>query len=258
MARGVTGLGADQRGVCLLEVVIALASGAVVLAATLHALQYYRVQLTAQQESAAVHQDLRLGLQVMEAELRLAGSGTKPGEGAVLEAGAGAIAFSANLDGLTTRLTRPVSAAEAVLPVENGEGWSQGKRLVVCSDGRCAEGALAKAGRRRALTLVVPLGQAFPEGSEVFASSLVRYYQGRDGRGAPVVMRQVDGGANPLIGGVSGFRLLYFDRRSSRTVDPGAVARVRVEVMVGTGQVLVREVGLRAAFPSLPAEGGAA
>lgn len=235
---------------------IALAAGAVVLSATLQSLHFFQVQLSAQQESAARQQDARIGLQVMEAELRLAGTGSAAQEGAVLQAGPDAITFLANLDGLATELTSAVSGTEEDLSVKDGADWPKGKRLLVCREDRCAEGRLARAGRRGTLTLTAPLGLAFPQGSAVFVSNQVRYYLGKDGRGAPAVMRQVDGGASPLVADVLRFRLRYVDRRGTPTGDPAQVARVRLEMAVGRGAALVGEVGLRAKLGAWPAGSG--
>lgn len=235
-------------GICLAEFMIAMAAGAVVLSATILTLNHFQHRLLNQHDTMARHQDMRIGLRVMEAELRVAGSGAALSEQAVLKADPQEIKFLANLDGLITTLTEPVSASQQELKVGGGSDWPKGKRIVVCGADRCAESRLAHDGRRRALSLTSPLGQDFPTGSAVFVSNQVRYYVGRDRRGGTTVMRQVDGGANPLVGDVARFRLRYLDRDGKPTQDAGRVSRVRMEIAVGDGrQVLTREVGLRTA-----------
>lgn len=224
-----------------------MTAGAVVLATSVQTLNHFQVRLQAQHGAFARHQDLRIGLSVMEAELRSAGTGTPLSGAAVLQAGREEVMFLANLEGLTTTLTEPVSANQLELKVKDGADWPKGKRVVICGAESCGESRLAGDGRRRVLTLTGPLGQPFPAGSVVSVSNQVRYYLGRDQRDKPVLMRQVDGGANPLVGDITRFRLLYLDRQGSPTQDAVHVTRVRVEVSAGDdGLVITKDVGLRA------------
>ena len=87
---------------------------------------------------------------------------------------------------------------------------------------------------------------AFPSGSEVFVSNRVRYYANVITGGKKNVMRQVDGGANAIIGDVTEFQLNYFDRQGQPTRDGALVARVRIELLVGHDRLgIVSEVALR-------------
>jgi Tfp pilus assembly protein PilW len=159
---------ADSTGVCLTEVMVAMAAGAVILSTTFQALNLFQSKLSVQQETIGQHQDQRLGLHVLEDELRLAGTGSPKDAPAILVLGSREVEFMANLDGLTTVLTDPVTALQQDLHVLNGSNWNQGKHVVICSADHCAEGRLALDGRRTLLTLTVPLASAFPAGSEVF------------------------------------------------------------------------------------------
>jgi hypothetical protein len=234
------------RGVCLAEVLIALTAGAVVLAATLQSLDHFQHRLSKQHVTAAQEQDLRIGLKVLEDELRVAGTGFSPSDAPVQVAGRQEIEFAANLGGLVTRLTEAVSSAQQELPVANGTDWSKGKRVMVCNGERCAEGRLAHDGRARMLSMMGPLGQDFEAGSEVRVVNRVHYYVKTDGNGTARVMREVDGGANPLIGEIARFQLGYFDRDGVPTTDPSRVTRVRIEATVGEGRnQVVRDIGFR-------------
>ncbi|MGH7208176.1 MAG: hypothetical protein ACREIL_02205 [Nitrospiraceae bacterium] len=237
----------DCAGVCLAEAMIAMAAGVVVLSATIQTLNHFQQKLWAQHGTIAHHQDLRLGMGVMEAELRLAGPGAPAIGTGLLKADSQEIEFLANLAGLATTLSSAVSPGQEKLPVHDGSDWPKGKQLVVCAEDRCAEGRLARDGRRHALSLTDPLGQGFPAGSSVSVSNQVRFYVRKDQSGMTTLMRQVDGGAGTLIGDVTWFRLLYLDGEGKRTQDPDRVARVRVEVSVGGDRlVLTKEIGLRA------------
>lgn len=191
------------------EVLVAMAAGAVILSATFQALSVFESKLLAQQETITRHQDQRVGLHVIEEELRLAGTGSSIDSPAIVSLGAQEVEFVANLENLTTNVTEPVSASQQELRVLNGSNWNGGKHIVICSADHCAGGRLALDGRRTLLSLTAPLGMAFPAGSEVFVSNRLRYYVSTASSGKQSVMRQVDGGANTLIGDVTRFQLVY-------------------------------------------------
>ena len=233
-------------GICLTEVLVAMASGAVILSATFHALTLFESKLSAQQETMSRHQDQRLGLHVLEDELRLAGTGSAAGSPAILSLGLQEVEFVANLEGLVTVLAEPVSALQQDLPVLDGSGMNRGKQIVICSVDRCAEARLAMDGRRTSLRITAPLGIALPAGSEVCISNRIRYYVSATSSGKQSVMRQVDGGANPIIGDVTTFQLVYLNRQGRPTTDASSVSRVRINVTSGRDrQGMVSEIGLR-------------
>lgn len=240
----------NDSGICLAEAMIALAAGAVVLSATIQALGHLDRRLGTQHDTVARHQDLRIGMNIMEAELRLAGTGAAllgaGTDSAVLKAEPQEIQFLANLDGVTTTLTEPAFPGQQGLTVRDGSNWTKGKRIVICGGARCGENRLARDGRRMELSLTAPLDQAFPAGSTVFVSNTVRYYAGKDGRGRPALMRQVDGGANPLVAEVARFQLRYLDRDGRPALDAARVTRVRIELaVVGGRRMFASEIGLR-------------
>ena len=65
-----------ESGTSLLELMGAMVAGLVVLGATLQSLSYFQQEFAQQQDRITQHQDLRLGLELFEQELRLAGSGS--------------------------------------------------------------------------------------------------------------------------------------------------------------------------------------
>jgi len=237
---------ASNAGICLAEVMVAMAAGGVILSATFQALTFFESKLTTQQNIMGRHQDQRLGLHVLKEELRLAGTGTPKDTPAMVVLAAQELEFTANLDNLTTALTEPVSALQQDLPVLNGSNWNEGKRIVVCSTDHCADGVLTRDGRRASLSLTAPVGVAFPAGSEVFVSNRVRYYVSAISGGKRNVIRQVDGGANAIIGDVTRFQLDYFNRQGQPTRDAATVSRVRIELAVGDDREgVISEVSLR-------------
>jgi hypothetical protein len=143
-------------------------------------------------------------------------------------------------------LTEAAQPGRHVLSVSGAADWPKGKRIVLCAEDGCMEARLAREGQRNTLSLTQPLDRAFPAGSRVWLASYLRYYLGKDREGRPALMRQVDGGVNPLIGETSAVRFRYLDKEGKPTEEPGRVARIRLEVGVGGEQrAVVQEIGLR-------------
>lgn len=236
----------NECGACLAEALIATAAGLVVLAATLQALDLFERRLSSQHVAAARVQDLRIGLKVLEEEVRAAGSASPAPGAALVVAGPQEIEFEANLGGLVTTLTGPVSSGQQELPVVDGAGWPKGKRVLVCDREHCAEGKLARDGQKSLLSVTAPLEHDFAAGSEARVVNRVRYYVKTERNGPARLMRAVDGGANPLIGELTRFHVTYLDRDGLPATDPSRVACLHVEAAVGGDPAaLVRDIGLR-------------
>lgn len=236
----------NSRGVCLVEVIIAMAVGLVVFMATLQSLDHFERRLSMQHVAVARAQDLRIGLRVLEDDVRTAGAASWPSEPPLTTAGPQEVEFDANLGGLVTTLTAPVSSGQQELPVTSGAGWPKGKRILVCDRQGCVEGRLARDGRQAQLNLAEPLGRDVAAGGEASVINHVRYYVKTERDGTRRLMRSVDGGANPLIGEITRFHLTYLDRDGVPTTDPSRVVSLRVEAAVGGEPVpVVQDIGLR-------------
>ena len=229
-----------EAGTSLIELMFAMAAGLVVLAATLYALSYFQQQFMRQQREAAQQQDLRLGLEVLEQELRLAGSGS------LTATATDSVEFSANLLGLSTTVTAAAAVGQTALAVEDGRGWGDRKTVVVCWAERCEMLALARDGQRRLLTVMQPLTRAIPSGAFVSLLNDIRYYSRRDDQGVLRFLRQVDGGASVLVGDIREARFSYWDEMGQAVTQPALVKLVVVDVtMSGRGIRAVREISLR-------------
>lgn len=245
MRTGLHTRGTQQRigmevGTSLTELMFAMAVGLVVLGATLQALSYFQQQFMKQQHEVAQQQDLRLGLEVLEQELRLAGSGS------LTTAASDSVEFSANLQGLLTTVTAAAAIGQTALPVEDGRGWDNGKAVVVCWMDRCETLALARDGQRRLLTVTQPLTRAIPSGAAVFLLNRVRYYSRPDDQGVLRLLRQFDGGASVLVRDIREARFSYWDENGQPVTEPALVRLVVVEVkMSEQGLRAVREISLR-------------
>ena len=229
-----------EAGTSLIELMLAVAAGLVVLGATLQALSYFQQQFMRQQREVAQQQDLRLGLEVLEQELRLAGSGF------LITAASDSVEFSANLQGLSTTVTAAAAIGQTALSVEDGRGWDDRKTIVACWAERCETLALARDGQRRLLSVTQPLTKAIPSGAYVTLLNRVRYYSRRDAQGVLRLLRQVDGGASVLVGDIREARFSYWDENGQVATQPVLVRLVVVEVMMSDhGVRTVRGISLR-------------
>jgi len=229
-----------ETGTSLTELMLAMVAGLVVLGATLQALSYFQQQFMRQQREVAQQQDLRLGLEVLEQELRLAGSGS------LTTAASDSVEFSANLQGLSTMVTAAAAIGQTALSVEDGQGWDDRKTIVACWAERCETLALARDGQRSLLTVTQPLTGAIPSGASVSLMNRVRYYSRRDDQGVLRLLRQVDGGASVLVRDIREVRFSYWDENGQAVTQPALVKLVVVEVMMSDqGIRAVREISLR-------------
>ena len=229
-----------EAGISLTELMFAMATGLIVLGATLQALSHFQQRFMRQQHEIAQQQDLRLGLEVLEQELRLAGSGS------LTTAASDTVEFSANLQGLSTTVTAGASIGQTALSVEDGRGWDDRKTIVACWAERCETLTLARDGQRYVLTVTQPLTGAIPAGAYVFLQNRVRYYSRRDDQGVLRLLRQVDGGASVLVRDIREARFSYWDENGQAVTEPAFVKLVVVEVMMADREIrAVREISLR-------------
>lgn len=235
-----------QAGASLLEVLIAILISGVVFSAACQTLVRFGERFRFQHYITGLRQESRIALDVLGGELRLAGTGSAPGQPAFLKIDPSEIWFRANLSGLQTVVKETAQPGQSDLNVEDGAGWPQGKEVILCSIEGCTANGLARNGRSGSLTLAMPLSMVLPAGSTVFVSNRVHYYVGRDDAGKPRVMRDIDGGASTLMAGIGDFRLDYFTKTGVPTTDPALVARVRISARLeGAGGKIVQEVGIR-------------
>lgn len=230
----------NEAGASLTELMCAMAAGMIVLGVTLQALSYFQQRFMRQQYEIAQQQDLRLGLEVLEQELKLARSGS------LTTAAPDSVEFSANLQGLSTTVTAGASIGQTALSVEDGLGWDDRKTIVACWAERREILTLARNGQRYQLTVTQPLTGAIPTGAFVFLLNRVRYYSRRDDQGVLRLLRQVDGGASVLVRDIREARFSYWDEHGQAVTQPALVRLVVVEVMLSDrGIRAVREISLR-------------
>jgi hypothetical protein len=230
----------NSHGICLTELLVSLATGAIVLAATLSTFTIVQAHANKQHHTLNHQQDLRLGLEVFEQEARLATTTS------IVTTSSDEFLFHANLGAQRTKTTGAILPGQSVLAVQDGSGWGEGKAVVICGQQACEVHHLARAGQRYQLTLTEPVGLSIPAGASVEVQNRVTYYAKSDDERTIKLMRMVDGGAGVLIGELTGLRFSYWDEQGHVTEQPTQVRRVVLEINSGQSpHRMVREVGLR-------------
>jgi hypothetical protein len=231
----------SEAGTSLLELMLALAAGLIVLGSVVQAAMLYQRQFSTQQAHVVRLQDLRLALEVLEQELRLAQpdslSIVKPDE----------VEFRANVHGLMTTLTETALPGSMTLAVQDGRAWPERKTIVACWHDQCDSMTLARDGQRASLVVTQPISRTIPAGASLSIMNQVRYYSKRDQVGNLRLLRQIDGGASVLVADIEKLGFSYWDERGLSVGASGLIRRVVVEVRLrGVTTPTIREVCLRA------------
>lgn len=234
------GMLAESDGLCLSELMISLAIGAAVLATALSTLNIVQTHAGKQHRMLNHQQDLRLGLEVFEQEVRLTTADT------IVTAAPNEFLFHANLGDHRTITTADVLPGSTVLPVQDGSEWGEGKMISVCGRHMCESHRLARPGQRYQLTLGEPVGMSFPKGASVQVNNRVKYYVKGNEDGTSNLMRMIDGGASVLIGELGDLQFSYWNDMGQETTQASHVKRV--VLVIHSSQPLhrmVREVSIR-------------
>lgn len=234
------GIVRDKRGVCLTELMVSLTVGVIVLAAALNALNVAQAHVSKQQNDLRHQQDLRLGLEVFEQEVRLATPES------ILSVASNEFRFHANISAYRTVTTGAVMPGQSIIAVQDGSGWGEGKTVIICGGRNCETHRLSRSGQQHQLTLTEPVASSFPAGTSVEVNNRVAFYTKRDDDGTLKLMRMVDGGANTLIGDVEDLHFSYWDEHGHVARQPSLVKRVVLEINSAHPlHRIMREVSLR-------------
>ena len=227
-------------GFSLVEVVTAMAAGLIVLGVGLQSVVYFQREFARQHGHVMQQQDVRLGLELFEQELRLAASGS------LLMVASDVIEFTANINNLSTKMTAPLETGQTTVTVEDGRGWPDGKVVKICWNDQCDDFTLARPGLRNLLTFVEPARRAIPSGASAMVMNRVRYYSRPDERGILRWLRQIDGGASVIASNIAAFTLRYWDAHGRPVTRPEWVRRIQAEISLpGRTVAETREITLR-------------
>ena len=228
-----------EAGTSLLELMGALVAGLVVLGATLQSLSSFQQAFARQQARLAQQQDLRLGLEILEQELRLAGPAS------LTLMSPDTLEFMAKVHGYLTIVTTAGVVGLTTVAVEDGGGWPDRKLVQACWNEQCDTFTLARAGQKHLLTFTAPIPRAIPAGASVSVMNRIRYYIRSDERGIVRLLRQIDGGASVLVGDIENAKFTYWDDWGRPATQPSLVNRVVAEVSLPKRELKeVREINL--------------
>src|SRR5439155_865316 len=180
-----------ERGASLVETMIAAAVGLIITAAAVDVFVLHQSHFLAERARSESQQDIRGGINLMGAELRLASPITSM---QVQE-----IVFRANVNGVQGTVLGHIAQGQTSAQVTPSNGWVRGKTVRFCSLSTCEDHRLAHDATSGFLALLDAIRHDFPAGSQVEVINEVRYYLSRTSSVNQKLMREVDRGANPLI-----------------------------------------------------------
>ncbi|MGH7252177.1 MAG: PilW family protein, partial [Nitrospiraceae bacterium] len=117
---------ADLRGFTLIEILIALSTFLIVLFAIYTSFESSQATYAAGEQRADIQQSARIAMEMMSADLRLAGYGFPTGAGAITVASPTDISFWADLNNASTVIVADVGAGNITLSVQSGAGIQAG------------------------------------------------------------------------------------------------------------------------------------
>ena len=172
------GLTADARGFTLMEVLIALSTFLIVMFAVYTSFESSQATYAAGEQRADIQQNARIAMELMSADLRLAGYGFPTGAGAVTVAGPTDIRFWADLNNVSTVIVADVAAGSTTLSVQNATGIQVGNTVWLINGATSEQRTVAAANTAAnpdTITLTAATTNAYPWGSQVGLPRLVRY-----------------------------------------------------------------------------------
>ena len=253
-------LAADHRGFTLMEVLIALSTFLIVLVAIYTSFSSSQATYAAGEQKADIQQTARIAMEMMSADLRLAGYGFPTGAGAVTVASPTDISFWADLNNASTVIVADVAAASTTLSVQNATGIQVGNIIhlingTVSEQRTVATVTVNPDPAPDTITLTAATTNAYPWGSQVGRPRLIRYCwydnPNLDGFAAPaacgalaantIFKDEGDGGGLQPVANIRNFQvgavnfltqMQYFDANNVATATPANIRRITITVGV--------------------------
>ena len=215
-----------EYGASLVETMVAAALGLIITAAAVDVFDLHHSHFLAQRARSDSQQDIRGGVNLMGAELRLASP--------ITSMRAQELVFRANVNDVQGSVLVHIAQGQITAQVTPSNGWVGGKTVRFCSLATCEDHRLAHDATSGHLALSDAVHHDFPAGSQVEVINEVRYYLSRTSSVNQKLMREVDHGANPLIDHVEELSLSYFKddgRPADRSED---IRLIRLELRTST------------------------
>ena len=247
---------ADLRGFTLIEILIALSTFLIVLFAVYTSFESSQATYAAGEQRADIQQSARIAMEMMSADLRLAGYGFPTGAGAITVANPTAISFWADLNNASTVIVADVGAGNITLSVQSAAGIQAGN-IIHLINGTVSEqrtvAAVNTGVNPHTITLTAATTNAYPWGSQVGRPRLVRYCwhdnPNLDGFAPPaacgalvantIYKDEGDGGGLQPVANIQNFQvgaanfltqMQYFDGTNTATATPANIRRITITV----------------------------
>lgn len=214
-----TGLGRDQRGFSLTELMVSVAVLGLVMAAIVNVHMTGNTVVLTGENKAEAQQGARAILQ-MEEDLRLAGYGYPPGQPAFVSASPTAVSVWADVANASTTLSSAVTAGATTLSVVNGSGIQVGDTVYLISGGQWESRLVSSAGAPT-VTVSIPATSSYQVGAQVGRPRTITY----SWNGLGTLLKNAGDGTGPqqFATGVQTLQLTYFDP-SDTPIPPGTLA----------------------------------
>lgn len=249
---------ADLRGFTLIEILIALSTFLIVLFAIYTSFESSQATYAAGEQRADIQQSARIAMEMMSADLRLAGYGFPTGAGAITVASPTDISFWADLNNASTVIVADVGAGNITLSVQSAVGIQAGN-VIHLINGTVSEqrtvAAVNTGVNPHTITLTAATTNAYPWGSQVGRPRLVRYCwhdnPNLDGFAPPaacgalaantIYKDEGDGGGLQPVANIQNFQvgaanfltqMQYFDANNNATATPANIRRITITVGV--------------------------
>ena len=249
---------ADLRGFTLIEILIALSTFLIVLFAVYTSFESSQATYAAGEQRADIQQSARIAMEMMSADLRLAGYGFPTGAGAITVASPTDISFWADLNNASTVIVADVAAGSITLSVQSATGIQAGN-IIHLINGTVSEqrtvAAVNTGVNPHTITLTAATTNAYPWGSQVGRPRLVRYCwhdnPNLDGFAPPaacgalvantIYKDEGDGGGLQPVANIRNFQvgaanfltqMQYFDANNNATATPANIRRITITVGV--------------------------
>lgn len=229
------GASRENRGLTLIELLIALVLSSILTAVLYRAFISQQKAYTVQDQVADMQQNVRIATGQMTREIRMAGYG-----GDILS-------IFGNVNGFTNIITPASNAITIILAdevgalkqnaargtnelkVTNARIFNGDKKKYLCLDG--LNNYLVQSVTEDTITLTPPLAEGHPIHQPVYLVKAISYYLGPSG--SKTVLRRNEntgGGGQPLAENIESLEFTYFDANGDVTANPPDIRMVRITV----------------------------
>jgi type IV pilus assembly protein PilW len=229
-------------GLTLIELLIALVLSSILTAALYRAFITQQKTYTVQDQVADMQQNIRISMDHMTKEIRMAGYG------------ADVLSIFGDINGFTDIITPASNAITIILADEvgvlkqnaakganqlkatNARIFNSDKKKYLCLNGLNSYSVQSVS--EDTIILAAPLAEGHPLNQPVYLVKAISYYLGTSG-GKTVLRRNENtgGGGQPLADNIESLEFSYFDGSGNVTVNPSDIRMVKVTVTARTNML---------------------